>query len=439
MQQFSQNCGRMMLFMQSLRCIRISHILGDSSAATPLSQVHNSVTTKKGLLMLNMFSSLYFSWHRSMAQDMRYTNATHLLVQVSLLPHDRDARVVFEDKDWRHKSLGQLVRGHRFPGIRKTLSFSVVTTSGVQSAHVHMYVAHVRAKYLVVVFNAVGITKTMTHVTKLARTTESTVGAGDNGDVAQELWLVCANAGLGAARDLAVDRRYAALELEPTAAIAVCFDSTKSPSVLPAGGGILPSLNCTKFYSVTHWDVVRNGQTLFSTNVNFSTRPRVMREAVWCEKVLFAPLPLHLGHPVYPAASIEGKLPFLVYGAFAVSSSGGRHIAGTYSGHQPPTSSEVLLLFILTESIERAVVLARSAEHGLMLGRRVHSRHRKCLLPSTQTSWPQAWSVPGWRRSQPCKAATGFLAARPSGPALASMPWCPVGSVATKSSSRRRT
>jgi hypothetical protein len=39
-------------------------------------------------------------------------------------------RVAFEDKDWRHKSLQQLVRGHRFPGVRKMLSFTLVTTSG---------------------------------------------------------------------------------------------------------------------------------------------------------------------------------------------------------------------------------------------------------------------------------------------------------------------
>ncbi|BDA44284.1 probable Sacsin [Coccomyxa sp. Obi] len=200
MDQFSQNCGRMMLFMQSLRCIRTNHILKDSSAATPLSQV-------------------------------------------SLFSHDRGNRVVFDDKDWRHKSLGQLVRGNRFPGIRKTLSFSVVTTSG------------------------------------------------DNGDVAQQLWLVCANAGLGAARDLAVDRRYAALQLEPTTAIAICFDSANSPKVLPAGG-------------------------------------------------VYAPLPLHLGRPAKAATLFEGKLPFLVYAAFAVSRSGGRHIAGADSGHQPSTSPQ---------------------------------------------------------------------------------------------------
>ena len=65
-------------------------------------------------------------------------------------------------------------------------------------------------------------------------------GTGDKEDVVQELWLVCANAGLGAARDLAVDRRYAALQLEPTAAVAVRYDNIKNPQVLPAGGGAHP-------------------------------------------------------------------------------------------------------------------------------------------------------------------------------------------------------
>ncbi len=54
-----------------------------------------------------------------------------LELQVSLVPHEPGRRVVFDDKDWRHKSLGQLVRGHRFPGIRKTLSFTIITTFGV--------------------------------------------------------------------------------------------------------------------------------------------------------------------------------------------------------------------------------------------------------------------------------------------------------------------
>ncbi len=36
--QFSAHCGRMMLFMESLRCIRTQHTLQDS-AAVPLSQV----------------------------------------------------------------------------------------------------------------------------------------------------------------------------------------------------------------------------------------------------------------------------------------------------------------------------------------------------------------------------------------------------------------
>ncbi len=62
------------------------------------------------------------------------------------------------------------------------------------------------------------------------------MGAGDKKDVVPELWLVCANAGMGTARDLAVDRRYAALQLDPTAAVAVRYDNIKDPKVLPAGG-----------------------------------------------------------------------------------------------------------------------------------------------------------------------------------------------------------
>ena len=66
------------------------------------------------------------------------------------------------------------------------------------------------------------------------------VGAGDEKDVVQELWLVCANAGMGAARDLAVDRRYAALQLDPTTAVAVRYDNVKEPKFLSARGGITP-------------------------------------------------------------------------------------------------------------------------------------------------------------------------------------------------------
>lgn len=73
---------------------------------------------------------------------------------------------MFDDKDWRHKSLGQLVRGNRFPGIRKTLSFSVVTTCGAQnhsfspcphSAHVNMHVVHICISILAVLPDAVGV------------------------------------------------------------------------------------------------------------------------------------------------------------------------------------------------------------------------------------------------------------------------------------------
>lgn len=76
---------------------------------------------------------IFFSSISLVSTEMAKDDTTHLLLQVSLFSHDRDTRVVFDDKDWRHKSLGQLVRGNRFPGIRKTLSFSVVTISGVQN------------------------------------------------------------------------------------------------------------------------------------------------------------------------------------------------------------------------------------------------------------------------------------------------------------------
>jgi len=65
---------------------------------------------------------------------------------------------------------------------------------------------------------------------------------GETIDVQQEQWLVCAVAGMGTARDLAMDRRYAALQLDPTAAIAVRCDNFKDACVLPAGGTSCSSL-----------------------------------------------------------------------------------------------------------------------------------------------------------------------------------------------------
>lgn len=59
-------------------------------------------------------------------------------------------------------------------------------------------------------------------------------------DVQQEQWLVCAIAGMGTARDLAMDKRYAALQLDPTAAIAVRCHNFKDANVLPAGGTSCP-------------------------------------------------------------------------------------------------------------------------------------------------------------------------------------------------------
>ena len=60
-------------------------------------------------------------------------------------------------------------------------------------------------------------------------------------DIAQELWLVSAVAGLGAARDLATDLRNARLRLDPTAAVAIRCSSGKDLEVLPdpAGGELL--------------------------------------------------------------------------------------------------------------------------------------------------------------------------------------------------------
>lgn len=61
---------------------------------------------------------------------MRIAEKNVSFMQVSLVPHEPGMRVAFEDKDWRHKSFHQIVRGHRFPGASKMLSFSLVTTSG---------------------------------------------------------------------------------------------------------------------------------------------------------------------------------------------------------------------------------------------------------------------------------------------------------------------
>ena len=136
MHQFSANCGRMMLFMESLRCIRTQHILQDS-AAVPLSQVSHIYL----LYPCKSFQRFCIPFPLSgycfpLLWTARWCS---IMSQVSLVPHEPGKRVLFDDKDWRHKSLGLLVRGQRFPGIRKTLSFTIVTNSG---AHPQPVVVH---------------------------------------------------------------------------------------------------------------------------------------------------------------------------------------------------------------------------------------------------------------------------------------------------------
>jgi hypothetical protein len=62
------------------------------------------------------------------------------------------------------------------------------------------------------------------------------MSSGSRGEVVQELWLVCANAGLGAARDLAVDRQHTALQLSPIAAVAVRYTSVSELEIIQSGG-----------------------------------------------------------------------------------------------------------------------------------------------------------------------------------------------------------
>lgn len=61
---------------------------------------------------------------------------------------------------------------------------------------------------------------------------------------------MCANAGLGNARELAVDRRYASLQLCPVAAVAVRYTSVNNLKVVPAGGE--PALSITASLQATY-------------------------------------------------------------------------------------------------------------------------------------------------------------------------------------------
>lgn len=88
-----------------------------------------------------------------------------------------------------------------------------------------------------------------------ARAAASLGDAG--GEVGQEMWLVSANAGLGLARDLAGDRRHAALRLDPTAAVALRYTSDKALEVLPDALGGAPCqaarLPQKEFLQSTRW------------------------------------------------------------------------------------------------------------------------------------------------------------------------------------------
>ena len=151
---------------------------------------------------------------------------------------------------------------------------------------------------------------------------------------------------------------------------------------------------------------------------------------------LFAPVPLHLGSPANPAGALADHLPFLVYGAFAISRSGGRHIAGADSVHRPPMPPQVVQALCVFQTCLCMLCCALLCQYELgpdvvvMLSCRPSSRHRKCWLRSIKISSPQAWSLPGQMLLECYLTATRFLAARDCDPALPSMTWCLAGAMA---------